>query len=186
MKPNGVWAPACPSLASPSLAAHPGANIGNRVWRDLNCNGVQDPSEPGIEGVTVELRKDGALVATTTTDANGAYSFSNVAPGTYTVVFKKPAGLDFTAPGQGNDLLLDSKVTNPASGSTDPLTILPGKSISNIDAGLCTGVWIGIGGAVGGAAGPCPGFGLPRWASGLPHLLLRCPVQPQAPAPSAL
>jgi hypothetical protein len=90
--------------------------------------------------VTVELRQDGQLVATTTTDATGAYSFSNVAPGTYTVVFKRPAGLEFTAPGQGNDLLLDSKVTNPATGSTDPLTILPGRSFNNIDAGLCTGM----------------------------------------------
>lgn len=110
----------------------------------MNCNGIQDPSEPGVEGVTVELRKDGRWVATTTTDANGAYSFSNVLPGTYTVVFKKPFGFDFTAPGQGNDLLLDSKVTNAASGSTDPLTILPGKSFSNIDAGLCQGVRMGM------------------------------------------
>ena len=25
--------------------------IGNRVWHDVNGNGIQDPSEPGINGV---------------------------------------------------------------------------------------------------------------------------------------
>ena len=29
--------------------------IGNFVWNDLNGNGVQDPGEPGIAGVTVRL-----------------------------------------------------------------------------------------------------------------------------------
>jgi len=27
--------------------------IGNRVWNDLNANGIQDANEPGIAGVTV-------------------------------------------------------------------------------------------------------------------------------------
>jgi hypothetical protein len=31
------------------------ASIGNFVWEDTNANGLQDPGEPGIEGVTVEL-----------------------------------------------------------------------------------------------------------------------------------
>jgi serine-aspartate repeat-containing protein C/D/E len=29
--------------------------IGDRVWSDLNGNGIQDPGEPGIAGVTVSL-----------------------------------------------------------------------------------------------------------------------------------
>jgi len=29
--------------------------IGNRVWRDSDGDGIQDPDEPGIDGVTVQL-----------------------------------------------------------------------------------------------------------------------------------
>jgi Cna protein B-type domain. len=55
--------------------------IGNRVWLDSNNNGIQDPDEPVIAGVTVELY-DGAgnLITSAVTDANGNYIFSS-APG---------------------------------------------------------------------------------------------------------
>jgi hypothetical protein len=49
--------------------------IGNRVWRDSNSNGVQDPGEPAIGGVTVRLYRAGVLVGTAVTDANGEYYF---------------------------------------------------------------------------------------------------------------
>jgi len=50
--------------------------IGNRVWRDTNDNGVQDPGEPGIAGVTVHLYdSNNVLVGTAVTDANGEYYF---------------------------------------------------------------------------------------------------------------
>jgi protocatechuate 3,4-dioxygenase beta subunit len=52
----------------------------------------QAPPAP-LPGVTVTLRDaTGATVATTTTDANGNYSFANLAPGNYTVVETVPAG----------------------------------------------------------------------------------------------
>jgi hypothetical protein len=58
--------------------------IGNRVWEDINTNGIQDANEPGIAGVVVLLRSPGADNAyktgddqtwTVTTDANGNYYF---------------------------------------------------------------------------------------------------------------
>lgn len=50
--------------------------IGNRIWRDLNFNGVQDPGDNGIGGVTVRLyNSSNVLVATAVTDANGEYYF---------------------------------------------------------------------------------------------------------------
>ncbi|MCX6209932.1 MAG: hypothetical protein NTZ59_10685, partial [Bacteroidetes bacterium] len=54
--------------------------IGNYVWYDANANGVQDPTETGIQGVKVSLYNatTGALIKTTTTDANGNYYFSTV------------------------------------------------------------------------------------------------------------
>ena len=52
--------------------------IGNRVWQDLDQDGIQDAGEAGIEGVTVSLYStDGSTrLATTTTDAKGEYYFN--------------------------------------------------------------------------------------------------------------
>lgn len=53
--------------------------IGNRVWVDANDNGVQDPGEAVLAGVTVTLHdSSGAQVAQTLTDANGNYLFNDV------------------------------------------------------------------------------------------------------------
>jgi SdrD B-like domain len=55
--------------------------VGNRVWRDLNGDGVQDAGEPPIAGVTVNLYAPGGTtpLATAVTDANGNYYFNNKA-----------------------------------------------------------------------------------------------------------
>jgi hypothetical protein len=58
--------------------------IGDRAWDDLNFNGIQDIGEPGLEGAVFSLHtSDGTLVASTVSDANGIYHFSNVPAGTY-------------------------------------------------------------------------------------------------------
>lgn len=50
--------------------------LGNRVWRDSNNNGVQDAGEIGISGVTVRLyNTSNILIATAVTDSNGEYYF---------------------------------------------------------------------------------------------------------------
>lgn len=50
--------------------------IGNRVWDDTDGDGVQDPGENGISGVTVRLyNSSNTLVGTAVTDANGEYYF---------------------------------------------------------------------------------------------------------------
>lgn len=60
--------------------------IGNFVWNDLNANGVQDPLEPGIDGVTVVLTDGaGTPITSTVTGLNGAYEFPGLALGTYKV-----------------------------------------------------------------------------------------------------
>jgi protocatechuate 3,4-dioxygenase beta subunit len=83
--------------------------IGDRVWRDLDGDGVQDPGEPGIAGVTVRLYDaDGNLVATRVTDADGQFRFTSadgVQPGEpYTIRFDEPA--DYAPGGPLADTLL--------------------------------------------------------------------------------
>jgi hypothetical protein len=69
-------------------------SIGNRVWNDYNMDGINDPNEPGIPGVSVVIWSDsdgdnipdwqgfgGVLV----TDDEGYYNFTGLAPGNYSV-----------------------------------------------------------------------------------------------------
>ena len=51
--------------------------IGNLIWEDTDTNGIQDPSELGIDGILVELLKDGQLIDTTRTTNGGKYAFGN-------------------------------------------------------------------------------------------------------------
>ena len=61
-----------------ALAQPAPIEIGNRVWNDSNGNGIQDPDEPGLAGVTVRLyNAAGQLIATAVTDSNGEYYFSS-------------------------------------------------------------------------------------------------------------
>lgn len=54
--------------------------IGDRVWKDLNANGIQDAGEPGIPGVEVKLidAETGGLAQTATTTGDGIYSFPDL------------------------------------------------------------------------------------------------------------
>ena len=62
-------------------------SIGDFVWFDDNQNGVQDePVGSGLNNVTVTLfDSGGGIVATATTNSNGAYLFEMLEPGNYTV-----------------------------------------------------------------------------------------------------
>lgn len=67
------------------------AAVQGTVWRDLNHDRIKDPGEPLVPGWIVELTLNGVVVGTTTSDANGAYSFSSVAPGSgYQIRFREP------------------------------------------------------------------------------------------------
>ncbi len=74
-------------------------SIGNFVWKDYNNNGLQDPAEPGQSGIRVELFTvvDSVISnrpsATTSTNADGFYSFMGLVQGDYQVKFTLPASL---------------------------------------------------------------------------------------------
>ncbi len=117
--------------------AYQKASIGDYVWWDLDEDGVQDAGEPGLKGVTVTLKDaSGNTVGTTTTDDNGAYSFTGLEPGDYTVSFTKP-GSDWTiSPAdQGGDDASDSDA-NPSTGETGSITMTSGETDNTVDAGM--------------------------------------------------
>ncbi len=112
------------------------ASVGNRVWNDLNANGIADPGEQGVSGVTVSLyRSDGTLVDTVVTDSNGSYLFTNLPPGEYYLTFTIPNGWVFSAPGQGGDENRDSDV-DPNTQQTAIFTLGYGQTDTSWWAGI--------------------------------------------------
>jgi hypothetical protein len=120
-------------------------SLGSGVWFDANRNGVQDPGEPGIGGVSVSVQNSsGATVGTTTTDPTGAYRFSSLSDGTYRVCFDKatlPATYtdgSFTkqdaAGGDGTD-----SAAIPSTGCTADVALGPDRREDlALDAGIVT------------------------------------------------
>ncbi|MDO5375675.1 MAG: SdrD B-like domain-containing protein [Staphylococcus rostri] len=69
----------------------PTYSIGDKVWKDEDQDGYQDPYEEGLGGVTVILKdKDGNVLKRTVSDKHGDYSFKNLDPGDYIVEFVTP------------------------------------------------------------------------------------------------
>ena len=70
------------------------SSISGKVFIDLNDNGVQETGESPIENVSITLTGSDLLGAITTqvvfTDANGDYSFTALAQGTYEVTEDQP------------------------------------------------------------------------------------------------
>ncbi len=109
------------------------AHIGDKVWEDMNCNGIQDAGEAGIANVQVKLLSStGTVLQTTYTDANGNYGF-DVAAGSYKVQVVTPSGYYETKANQGSNDSIDSDIS---SGVTGLYTVTTGQSNLTVDAGL--------------------------------------------------
>jgi LPXTG-motif cell wall-anchored protein len=147
------------------------SSIGDRVWNDINKNGIQDPGETGVGGFAVSLSgvdRDGNTVTeTTTTAGDGTYSFTDLPSGDYEVTFD-PASLGgdnsyFTTTGVGADPAMDSDadqvtgkttmslgvdekdVTIDTGVAQDHPQILITKYINDDDANVAPGVMVDAG-----------------------------------------
>ncbi|MFN6441497.1 MAG: SdrD B-like domain-containing protein [Nostoc sp. DedSLP01] len=112
------------------------ASLGDFVFNDANNNGIQDAGEAGVAGVTVQLINpvDGSVISTTTTNANGGYSFSGLTPGDYQVKFTSPTGYSFSTANVGDDIK-DSDA-DCTTGLTQKVTLTSGEFNGTLDAGL--------------------------------------------------
>ncbi|MEL7060072.1 MAG: SdrD B-like domain-containing protein [Acidobacteriota bacterium] len=122
----------CPAAAPPGVGI-----LGDRVWQDLDADGLQAIGEPGVVGLTVRLLDGASLteLATTVTDADGAYRFVGLATGSYRIAVDLPAGLSFTAVDAGGDDSVDSDV-DPSTGTTEAFSYTAGTIDVGRDAGV--------------------------------------------------
>ena len=96
-------------------------SLSGTVYRDDSRNGDQDGTEPGYSGVTVQLLDaSGNVVATTTTDANGTYSFSKLPDGTYSVKVVKDGELADTEQTEDPDATKDNASEPVTLGEDNP------------------------------------------------------------------
>lgn len=115
--------------------AAPSGKIGNYVWNDLDRDGKQDYNEPGIPGVTVKLLDPHHnVVATTTTNSDGLYSFTGLEAGDYFVQFIAPQDFVFSPQYQGSTA--DNGSNADANGKTDLIHLDDHECDNSIDAGL--------------------------------------------------
>jgi protocatechuate 3,4-dioxygenase beta subunit len=135
--------------------------LGNFVWFDLNSNGLQDASEPGVPGVMAVLMDaagniidrdgngtNGVQPFVATTDANGFYRFVGLSDGTYRVQFTNlPAGFSLTTPSatnttNGSDADLSNARTIPvALGSSNRNDLTLDAGLVSTRAALGNYVW---------------------------------------------
>lgn len=99
-----VWNQTCPTTGSVS---------GMKFW-DINGNGVKDTGEPGLSGWTINLA--GPTTGSQVTGAAGAFGFTSLVPGAYTLTeTMKPGWTQTKAPG--------------------PVTLAAGQNITGQDFG---------------------------------------------------
>ena len=122
--------------ASVSIAVGgtPGSGIlEGAAWHDADFDRTQDATERVLEGWTVELYRNGSLVAAALTDVAGAYRMSGVMPNYATTEFYE---LRFRAPGAGvNTALLgvaDSDFTNYLQRISD-IVVASGGVLQNLN-----------------------------------------------------
>lgn len=122
------------------------AAIGDRVWYDEDGNGIQDVGETSnITNLTVELLDtNGTVVASTTTDANGLYLFTDLSPDPYTVRFDLgdiSTNVTISPADAGGDDGEDSDgITGDVGGNVDTaeFVLSPGETNLTVDLGITT------------------------------------------------
>ena len=111
-----------PTQTGVNFGYNPNNTIKGSVYRDDNRSSSRDGSEEGYQGQTVQLLdQDGNVVATTTTAADGSYSFEHLPDGTYSVKVVKDGALTDTEQTEDPDGTKDN--------ASEPITLDPTQSV---------------------------------------------------------
>ncbi len=112
------------------------ATIGDFVWEDINEDGIQDPDEPGIGSIRIQLFDlDGMMLQETSSASDGSYVFEGISEGLYYLTFDLPGGnFQFTERKVGDDDAVDSDVDE--TGTTAIISVVAGVDFVDIDAGI--------------------------------------------------
>ena len=115
------------------------AKIGDKIFEDLNGNGIQDAGEPGISGVLITLTGTAdngtEITRTVATDGNGNYNFDGLPPGSYKITINVPGGYEITYQDELGNETNDSDI-NPLNGMSDFVSVSNGDFYDNLDGGL--------------------------------------------------
>ncbi len=141
--------------------------ISGQIWLDSNRDGVRDSGEPLLSGIKVELlNSNGDVVAAQTTTADGRYSFTDLVAGVYQVRITYPVG----SAGSAQNLVADSTVNSdmqPTTGLSEPITLVAGASVTQVDAGMYSTGKTGTGVLDTYITKTGESDGLMTWAAGL-------------------
>jgi uncharacterized repeat protein (TIGR01451 family) len=104
------------STATVTITVHPSVSaLTGTVFQDMDGNRAKDPTDPRQPNWLVEIVRDGVVVATVRTDANGNYRVSDLPLGAgYSVIFRHPT-------------------SNVVYGRTDGVTLNPGITAVDLD-----------------------------------------------------
>ncbi|MEM1334015.1 MAG: SdrD B-like domain-containing protein, partial [Actinomycetota bacterium] len=128
-------------------------SIGDTVFLDENADGIQDPTDDGIENVTVTVTWHGLddvfgtaddVEYTATTDANGEYTVEDLPDGTYTVMLDPatlPDDADPTvdAADQPGDPIDGMSTVVLGDDVDDPSDVTQGEDEDGVDFGVVPG-----------------------------------------------
>lgn len=123
----------CTSVCSAELDAY--AIVGDKVFFDMNRDGIQNNNEVGINGVAVTITGvDNNFTATTATTNGGTYRFFVLA-GSYRLTFGRPNSLEASPQDQGGNDDTDSDI-NVISLQTATFTVAGLETNLSFDAGF--------------------------------------------------
>jgi len=106
--------------------------LGDWVWLDSNENAVQDPGEPGVAGVLVQVAGPSGVFQTMT-DGFGHWQVNGLQPGNYTVDFTAPIGYVWVEQNIGTD---DIDSDADAAGFAGVHTVVVSAVDNTVDGGL--------------------------------------------------
>ncbi len=111
-------------------------SISGMKYNDLNGNGSKDSGEPGLVNWTINLDKnaDGSVDASTTTDANGNYSFTNLSAARYRVREVAQAGWTQKSSNPADIVLNGQDVTGVNFGNQGACAMVLTKTVDKTDA----------------------------------------------------